>query len=96
MLRIDKDLNKEAANTRKHGLDFTFADLMFRDPLAVEVYDRFEAGEHRWHTLSRLGGKLLLVAYSYPDPDDLDWVRVISLREATRDERRRYEQGPYD
>lgn len=95
MLRIDKDLNKEAVNQRKHKPEFSFAEIMFRDPLAVEVYDRYKGGEHRWHTLSRVGSKLLLVVYTYPDPDDLDWVRVIGLREATPHERRRYEQGTY-
>ena len=95
MLRLDKDPSKEASNRSKHGLDFSFAELMFRYPLAVEVYDRFENGEHRWHTLSQVGGKLLLVVYTYPDPGDQDWIRVIGLREATPHERRRYEQGTF-
>jgi len=95
MLQIDKDANKEAANRSKHGLDFSFAELMFCDPLAVEIYDRFENGEHRWHTLSQVRGKLLLVVYTYPNPEDQDRVRVIGLREATPHERRHYEQGTF-
>ena len=95
-MRIDKNAAKEAANRRKHGLDFSFADLRLADPLAIEVYDRFENGEHRWHTLSWVGGKLLLVVYTYPDPDNENWVRVIGLREATVHERKRYEQGNHD
>lgn len=47
MLQMGKDADKEAANRSRHGLDFSFAELMFRDPLAVEIYDRFENGEHR-------------------------------------------------
>ena len=95
-MRIDKDTAKEEANRRKHKLDFSFADLMLADPLAVEVYDRFENGEHRWHTFCWIAGKLLLVVYAYPDPDNENWVRVIGLREATARERRRYEQGNHD
>lgn len=95
-MRIDKPAAKEITNLHKHKLDFSFADLMFADPLAVEVYDRFENGEHRWHTFSWVGGKLLLVVYTYPDPEDENWVRVIGLREATPPERNRYEEGEYD
>jgi len=95
-VRIDRDVTKEEANRHKHKLDFSFADLMFADPLAVEVYDRFENGEDRWHTFSQIGDKLLLVVYTYPDPEDGNWVRVIGLREATAHERKRYEEGEYD
>lgn len=95
-MRIDKDVAKEASNRSKHKLDFSFAELVFGDPLAVEVYDRFENGEHRWHTFSQIGGKLLLVVHTYPDPENQDWVRVIGLREATAQERKRYEEGEFD
>ena len=95
-MRIDKDLSKEKRNLARHRLDFSFADLIFSDPLAVTVYDRHENGEHRWHTLGRVGGKLLLVVHAYPDEDDDEWVRVIGLREATAHERRRYEEGCFD
>ncbi len=95
-MRIDKDDAKEKANIQKHGLDFSFAEYIFRDPLAVTVYDRFENGEHRWHALAWVGGKLLLAVYNFPDPDDEEWVRVIGLREATANERTRYEEGEFD
>ena len=77
-------------------MDFSFAEHIFWDPLAVTVYDRFENGEHRWHTFARVGGKLLLAVHTYPDPDDEQWLRVIGLREATAPERRRYEEGEFD
>jgi len=35
---------KEARNLRKHGLDFSFAALVFADPLAVTLFDRIEGG----------------------------------------------------
>ena len=79
---IDKDLDKERANFIKHGVDFSFAASVFQSPPAVTLYDRYD-GEHRWHTLAHIGGKVLLVGHAYPDPDRDDWVRVIGLREAT-------------
>lgn len=95
-MRISKDDAKEASNIRKHKFDFSFADLIFRDPLAVTVYDRFENGEDRWHTFSKVRGVLLLVVHTYPDPNDDLWVRVIGLRKATPHERKCYEQGSFD
>ena len=94
-MRIDKDAYKEKANLSKHGLDFSFAGYVFRNALAVTVYDRYD-GEDRWHTFAHVGGRVLLVVHVYPDPDDNDWVRVIGLREATLLERKRYEEGDFD
>ena len=95
-MRIDTDKAKEDINRQKHGLDFSFAKNILSSPLAVTLYDRFENGEDRWHCFAHVGGKLLLVVHSYPDPTDADWVRVIGLREATQAERRRYEEGDFD
>ena len=43
---------KERRNVKKHGLDFSLARLLVRDPLGIVVYDRFENGEHRYHLLA--------------------------------------------
>jgi uncharacterized DUF497 family protein len=91
-VRIDKDLAKEELNRRNHGFDFSFAKIIFDDPLAVTVYDRFGNGEDRWHTFSPVGGTILLAVHSYPDPNTDNWVRVIGLRKATRRERKYYEE----
>ena len=95
-MRIESDREKELANKRKHGLDFSFASLVFADPLAITVYDRYENGEDRWHTFGVVERFLLLVVHIYPDPDDDRWVRVIGLREATPHERKRYEEEPFN
>jgi uncharacterized protein len=67
--------------------------VILSDPLSVTFYDRFEGGEHRWHTIGAVGyhGKVLIVVHSDPDPQDSRPVRIIGLREATARERRRYE-----
>lgn len=97
MMRITYRDDKEQKNVSKQGLDFPFAEAIFDDPLAVTVYDRFEGGEHRWHTIGAVGAghKTLLVVHVYPDPEDDQWVHVIGLREATPHERRSYEEGDY-
>ena len=88
------DPEKERINKQKHGLDFSFADPVFSDPLAVTIYDRFENGEHRWHTIGAVGAghTVLLVVHTLPDTDVP--IRIIGLRRATAQERRRYEQNP--
>jgi uncharacterized DUF497 family protein len=95
MARFTFDPEKQHANIRKHGYDFSFAEPVFLDPLSVTIYDRFEGGEHRWHTIGAVGGgfKVLLVVHSFPDAQDDEWVHVIGLREADRLERKRYEAG---
>ena len=95
-MRIESDPAKELGNKRKHGLDFSFAALVFADPLAVTVYDRHENGEARWHTFGTVERYLLLVVHTHPDPEDDHWIRVIGLREATPHERKRYEAGAFD
>ncbi len=86
------DPAKEATNRLKHGLDFSFAALVFGDPLVTLVFDRHVGAEERWHAIGVVGGvTLVLVVHSYPDPDDDQRVRVIGLRKATTHERRRYE-----
>ena len=95
-MELEWDEAKEARNLAKHKLDFSFAALVFSDPLAVSVYDRFESGEHRWHLFATVGGRLLLAVHTFPDPDREDRVRIIGLREATTQERRRYEDGQFN
>lgn len=95
-MKFDWNEEKQRHNIRAHKLDFSFAELVFSDPCRVGAYDRYEGGEHRWHMYGMVGGSLLLVVHSYPDEDDHEWVRVIGLREATRQERHRYEEENLD
>ena len=87
---------KESENKRKHKLSFDLSRNVFDDPFVVIVYDRFENGEHRFHAIGMVGWKCLVLVHTYPDPSDESWVQVIGLREATPNERRRYEEGWFD
>lgn len=86
---------KALANAAKHGVTFERAATVFRDQLALTVFDAGHSeSEERWFTL-RLdaGGKLLAVAHTYQTtgPDRVR-VRLISAREATKREQRFYEE----
>ncbi|MDB5873686.1 MAG: hypothetical protein JWQ07_3128 [Ramlibacter sp.] len=92
-LRFEWDSAKAAANLRKHGVSFELAMHVFADPLAFSRQDRIEDGEQRWQTLGVVDGLLLLlVAHTVREDDDGEVTRIISARQATRKEKRDYEQ----
>jgi uncharacterized protein len=91
------DAAKAAANLAKHGVAFTQAATVFTDALALTVFDdEHSEFEERWFTLGmNSAGKLLAVSQTYTATGPASArVRVISAREATRSERRQYEDEP--
>ncbi|WP_392887034.1 BrnT family toxin [Pseudomonas migulae] len=79
---------KNAANKLKHhGVSLAETEAVFHDEHALTIQDDHH-NEQRWITMG-LGakGRLLVVAYTYRDPN---FVRIISARLATKNERRRY------
>jgi uncharacterized DUF497 family protein len=94
-MRLTWRREKENSNVRKHGLDFSLAERVFADLLAETALDGVVNGEERWCTIgaATVGGwfKVVVIVHTYPNPNDDTWVHVISLREATAHERRRYE-----
>lgn len=85
------DVNKAATNLIKHGISFDEAKTVFDDPLFVDFYDPDHSDdEHRYIMIGMsLQSRLLLVAYT----ERGDVTRLISAREATRVERKAYEQS---
>ncbi len=68
--------------------------LVFADPLHLTRQDRIEGGEVRYQTIGQIYGVLLLlVAHTLAEeePGEIEWIRIISARRATKAERRRYE-----
>ena len=47
MVKFEWDDAKNRANRRKHGVGFETASLVFDDPFALMVQNRFENGEER-------------------------------------------------
>ena len=84
---------KAESNERKHGVPFAEAMTVFADPLSVTGYDPRHADfEDRFLTLGMsVAGRLLVASHT----DRRDVVRIISAREATRRERKDYEDGNF-
>lgn len=82
------DDDKDEANQRKHGLPLRFAEIIVADPLHLDLtigVDR--AGEVRRMAIGRVGQAVLCCVYVWRRTKR----RAISLRPASRKERRAYE-----
>ena len=86
------DADKAVANERKHkGVSFHEAGTVFGDPLAICFPDPDNStGEFRFLAFGvSCSNRLLVVSYT----ERSGVMRIISAREATRPERRIYEDG---
>ena len=92
-MEFEWDDQKEEANLRKHGVSFVDAMAIFGDSLALTGYDPDHSDhEDRYITMGRTPeGRLLLVVHT----DRGDTIRIISARDATRRERKDYEDGNF-
>lgn len=91
------DPAKAASNIAKHGVSFPQAATVLADALALTVFDAGHSEfEERWFTLgTSREGKLLAVSHTYEATGpNRARVRMISARQATRSERRQYENEP--
>ena len=96
-IEFDWDPAKAAGNLAKHGVSFDEAMTIFADPLALSrLNDAHGSAEDRWVTigLSR-ATSLLLVVHTHAELSrDHIYMRIISARKPTKNERRQYEQTP--
>ncbi len=90
-LKLTWDPKKAAANIRKHGVSFEEASTAFGDPLSVTIPDPGHGeGERRFVLIGQsVRGRMVVVVHT----EEEDNPRMISAREATRAEKRTYEQG---
>lgn len=84
---------KAEANNRKHGVSFAEAASVFIDPLALSANDpRHSQDEDRFIIMGQSDrGRLLIISYT----ERGDATRLISAREATRHQRKDYENGNF-
>jgi uncharacterized DUF497 family protein len=87
-MRFTFDPAKDAANIEKHGLSLTDAPLVFNAPdkLTLESSKASEAGLIDI-ALVEVAGLVLVLVYVQREPSE---VRAISLRRASKQERKLY------
>lgn len=83
------DEAKRRSNLRKHGLDFRDAPLVYENPNKC-TYDASRGDEYRLMdiALAVVKGRLLTLVCTEND----DEGRVISFRNASREQRKRHEE----
>lgn len=94
---FDWDENKARANLAKHGVSFRLATSVFRDALALTIFDEDHSDdEDRWVTLGRAqNGQVLVVVHTSEESSSMEMhIRIISARRADPAEVRDYEQPP--
>jgi uncharacterized DUF497 family protein len=92
-MEFEWDERKNTSNFRKHRLSFEEAAAVFEDPQSIEwICSGPEDDEERYMIVGRIGWNIISVVYT----ERGDKVRMISAREASRDERRAYDQGKTD
>jgi len=82
---------KAKRNRKKHGVAFTEAATVFRDPLAMTFEDPVHGtDEQREITIGHtIRGRLVFVSHC----ERSGRIRIISARKATSNERKAYEEG---
>ncbi len=92
------DGNKAAANLAKHDVSFDEAATVFADPNGLDGPDvQHSTHERRFLRLGRsVAGRVLMVAYTQRRSGDVDTVRIISARRASRKERTAYAAAQED
>ena len=84
---VDWDSRKAAANLKKHGVDFADAATVLHDEQAITIRDD-QGSEERYVTIGMDAlACVLVVVYTWRD----DRPRLISARQAKRQERQEYE-----
>ncbi len=83
------DEKKEAANFRKHGLSFTEGESIFYDTHSLTISDPdHSADEQRFIDIgASYKNRILVVVYTEREGR----IRIISVRKASRLERKMYE-----
>ncbi len=83
------DEGKNRHNILRHGLDFADAWEIFRAPYVIDPDVRTDYGEDRWIVIGLLGSRTVVVAFTLPGAQT---IRIISLRKASRHERKKFEE----
>jgi len=90
-LNFEWDQLKSRQNEKKHGVSFREGMTAFADKLSFTISDpEHFMGEYRFLLLGcSSSGNLLVISHT----ERGDRIRIISVRRATKQEHRQYEQG---
>lgn len=85
------DADKAEVNLLKHAVSFDEAATVFLDPLSLTISDPLHSDDEDRFVTSGLSGQQRHLVVVHTDRGEK--IRIISAREATPGERKRYESG---
>ena len=93
-MKFEWDTNKEKVNIQKLSVTFEQASYVFADKFALNMFDDEHSDEEdRWLILGKsLNEVLLLVVHTFRNVDGIEFVRIISARKATKNEKEAYQK----
>ncbi len=91
MLLFEWDSGKAKKNIKIHGISFDEASTSFKDTLSLTIYGPLHSDEEDRFVLIGNSYKNRLLAVVHTEREDK--VRIISVRKATKNERKQYEEN---
>ena len=88
------DPNKDRTNQKKHGVTFREATQVFKDPMALTLFDEEHSlSQERWVTLGLTPrGQYLVIVHTFDEYENgVADIRIISARKASKGEIKQYE-----
>ncbi len=85
-MEFEYDPTKSALNLSKHGIDFDQAQVLWDDPMLLEVPANTD-GEPRFLSIGKIKGRYWAAIWTPRG----DAIRIISVRRARKEEIRYYE-----
>lgn len=96
--RFEWDPRKSESNRRKHGFDFVAVLSVFRDPFKKRDIEGDVDGEIRWRTIGEIDRVIFVISHTIREEksgdDEIEIIRIVSARRASRRERQEYEEAP--
>jgi uncharacterized protein len=83
------DEKKRKTNLQKHGFDFSDAEKVFSGATFTFEDNRFPYFEQRFNTIGMLNNAVVVISFSEIN----DTIRIISMRKASKNEKKIYFKG---
>ncbi|MGK7892799.1 MAG: BrnT family toxin [Xenococcus sp. (in: cyanobacteria)] len=91
-LRFEWDKFKAESNRQKHGVSFDEAQTVFYDENARLRHDTEHSIDEERYILLGMSSSLRLLVVCHLYQEDIELIRIISARKATKRERQQYRE----
>lgn len=93
MIKFEWNLLKAEKNIRKHDVSFDEARSVFFDECAIQFFDQEHSDTEERFLLLRMSEKTNLLLICHCERDNGNVIRIISARQATKNESKHYQRG---